>query len=236
MGLLMTAPTHPQRRPAIEFVGTLLALGLGLLPSSAKGQSVEFLVGASRATQDVMFFKFVPQPTEQLEEETLSDVLFFFRARSSVGYEGSPQAPQFGLTAALSYNPAALRGFAPVLVGQTLSHKMVAKAGIQFARVRPRLTVFLWTVSELASLPSLDAFLLARYTHPLTTRLGLFLQAEALGVLPTHGDVPLSITERFRLGLQLHRFQMGAAIDLSQTGRTEFTQTVNPGAFIRHDF
>lgn len=169
----------PGGRPSRLSAATVLSAAF-LLALPARAQNVEFLVGTQRATQDVMFFKFFQRPSTTEGEPSKSDVLFFFRARAGLGYEAAAGAPQFGLTSALSWNPPALQGLAPVLVGQAFDRGLFAKAGLQYAHVTRNTTIFSWVVSALSRQPSIDVFVLGRYVHPLTELLGLFLQAEAL--------------------------------------------------------
>ncbi|MCA2978671.1 MAG: hypothetical protein INH41_07300 [Myxococcaceae bacterium] len=209
---------------------------VALLAGPARAQNVEVFVGHQRATLDVMFFKFFELPARGGQEPSRSDVLFFFRARAGVGYQAADGAPQFGLTSALSWNPSLLKGFAPVLVGQVFNRGPVAKAGVQYARVSRQLTAFSWVVSELQRTPAVDVFALVRAVHPLSELLALFFQVEALASFPTHAEQPFSFTERARVGLQLHRVQLGPALDVSHVGRGEFVHTLNVGGFARVEF
>ncbi len=230
------SPRIPHRKPGSTATKALAALvfGLVMVASDASAQNVEFFVGHDRATEDVMFFKFFERPGDS--PQARSDVLFFFRARASAGYGDEDSPPLFGLTSAISWNPPALGGLAPVLVGQALSKGLFAKAGIQYARVTRQWTVFSWVVSSLEEGPSVDVFALGRYVHPLGEVLGLFIQAEALATFPTQADEPLSFTERVRLGLKVHRFQFGSGLDVGHTGRGEFNHTFNAGGFARVEF
>jgi hypothetical protein len=212
---------------------TLAACALASPPAHA--QSVELLAGNKKATQDVMFFRFFEGPAAATGKPTRSDVLFFFRARASTGYASPDTAPQFGLTSALSYNPAVLGGFAPVLVAQAFNRGVFPKAGVQYAHVTPHLVFFSWLTSELEARPTLDYFLLARYTHPLGDLLGLFAQVESVNALPTDPDATFTFIERARLGLQVHRFQVGPALDVTSVGRGSFTHTLNVGGFLRFE-
>jgi hypothetical protein len=228
----------PHRKPGSTATTNALAalvFGLVMVASDASAQNVEFFVGHERATEDVMFFKFFERPGDS-PQVSRSDLLFFFRARASAVYGDEDGTPQFGLTSAISWNPPALGGLAPVLVGQALSKGLFAKAGIQYARVTRQWTVFSWVVSSLQEGPSVDVFALGRYVHPLGEVLGLFVQAEALATFPTRTDEPLSFTERVRLGLKVHRLQFGPGLDVGHTGRGDFNHTFNAGGFARVEF
>ncbi len=204
-----------------------------LLAGPVRAQNVELLVGHQRATQDVMFFTFFELPARGEGQPSRSDLLVFFRARAGVGYQAADSAPQFGLTSALSWNPAVLHGFAPVLVGQVFNKGPVAKAGIQYARVSRQLTVFSWVVSELKRTPSVDVFALGRWLHPLGELLALVFHVEALASFPTSAEQPFAFTERVRVGLQVHRVQLGPGLDVGHVGRGDFSHTLNVGGFVR---
>lgn len=107
---------------------------------------------------------------------------------------------------------------------------------MQYALARAQLTVFSWVVAELKLQPAVDVFVLARYVHPLGEFLGLFLQVEALATIVTQMAQPLSFTERARVGIQVHRFQLGPGLDVTQAGRGTFTSTLNVGGFARVEF
>lgn len=203
------------------------------LATPAHALSVEVLAASERTSVDTMFFAFLPA-RDAAGEEHATRFLLFQRVRGSFGYDAE-SAPAFGITTALSWNPEALHGVAPVLVGQVLSTGPVAKAGLQYARVRPRATVFGWAVAEVAARSSVDAFLLGRYTHPITERVGWSVAAEALVTVPLVPDEPLSLTERARAGLVLGAFQIGPGIDLAQVGTEPWTTTLSVGGFVRAD-
>ena len=194
---------------------------------------VEFFAGHERSTVDIMFFKFFKN-----KEGNNSRWLFFNRNRASIDYRMTQTAylPQFGFTEALSYNHPGLKGFAPVVVSQVLSWGVYPKAGIQYALLRKNLTLFTWLVSETLEHPVVDYFLLMRYTPELSDKLNLFSQLEIVHAMPTHEADPYSFTQRLRLGLQFHTYQLGAGADFNQSGRTNFVRTYNIGGFIRHEF
>ncbi len=205
-----------------------------MLPGLAMAQiPVELFVGHERATVDIMFFRFF-----QNAEGQSSPWLFFNRNRASIDLDMSNGQPAllFGFTEAVSYNAPKLKGFAPVVVGQVLSWGVFPKAGIQFAKITAHATLFTWAVAELESDPRLDHFLLARWTPALGEKWNGFLQAEALTEIPTDSAQSYGFTQRFRLGFSRQGWQFGGGIDLSQSGRDEFTNTQNYGLFLRHEF
>jgi hypothetical protein len=206
-----------------------LLLGWFLLGSVQAQVPFEVFAGNERATVDLMFFRFIPKA-----EKEPSKWLFFNRNRASVDYRGGAYLPQFGFTEALSYNHEKAKGFAPVVVGQVLSWGVFPKAGIQFAKVKPRLTIFSWLVTETLPHPDLDFFLLVRYTPRLTQSLDGFFQGESLSTLPSAQAEPMLFTQRIRLGIQYHAFQMGLGSDFTQTTHT--VPSHNWGGFIRHVF
>lgn len=194
---------------------------------------VECMVGETKTSIDVMFFKYFTHT-----DGKASHWLFFNRNRAAADYRMTRNTyqPQFGFTEAISYNHPTLKGIAPVMVAQVLNTGVYAKSGVQYTRVRPALTLFTWLVSELKQHPVLDYFLLLRYTPALTIRTRLFTQAEVLNTLPFNGNSPYSFTQRVRLGIQLSRYQFGAALDASQNGRSTWVQQRNVGLFLRHEF
>jgi hypothetical protein len=224
----------------------LLVVCAGLSAGEAQAQTVEAFGGSQKTTLDVMFFKFflLPKTTkteaaasaEATAEVPRSNFLFFFRARAAVGYRDPDTLPQFGLTSAVSYNHPVLKGFAPVAVGQIFNRGVFPKAGVQFAKVDKKFTIFTWLVCETLPAPVLDYFLLARYTLTLTDLLGLYFQVESINAFPTDAGQAFSFTERARFGLQIHRWQIGPGVDFSHVGRNAFTHSFNVGGFVRYEF
>lgn len=194
---------------------------------------VEILAGDKKASFDLMFFKFIKNKAGQN-----SKFLFFSRERAVVDYKqtATSNLPQFGFTEALSYNHPALKGFAPVLVGQVLNRGTFAKTGVQYAHITKSTTLFGWTVAELHSQPNVDVFLLLRYTPKLTEKLHLYTQIETANAFPTTESKTYSFVQRLRVGLKIKDWQFGAGADFSQTGRNQFSKTENTGVFLRHEF
>jgi hypothetical protein len=194
---------------------------------------VEIFGGDKKASFDLMFFKFFKNKAGQN-----SKFLFFSRERAVVDYKqtSTTNLPQFGFTEAISYNHRALKGFAPVMVGQILNRGTFAKTGVQYAHISKNTTIFGWTVAELKSKPSMDVFLLLRYTPKLTEKLHLYTQMETSNSFPTTESKTFSFVQRLRLGLKIKDWQFGAAADFSQSGRTQFSKTENSGLFLRHEF
>lgn len=217
-----------KRKLCLLLIPMLLLCGMGMAQIP-----VEVFAGHQRATLDIMFFKFVKK-----QNGDNSRWLFFNRNRAGVDYRitKTNYLPQFGCTEAISWNHKRLRGFAPVIVAQVFNSGVYSKAGLQYARITKTMTVFSWVVCETKQKPTLDYFLLVRYTPKLTTQVKLFTQLESVNALPTTPHAGSSFTQRFRLGLQWKGFQFGAGADLNQTGISTFTQTMNIGAFIRHEF
>ena len=194
---------------------------------------VEIFGGDKKASFDLMFFKFFKNKTGQN-----SKFLFFSRERAVVDYKQTTTTnlPQFGFTEAISYNHQVLKGFAPVVVGQILNRGTFAKMGVQYAHITKNTTLFGWTVTELHNKPSVDVFLLLRYTPKLTEKLHLYSQIETANAFPTTESKTFSFVQRLRLGLKIKDWQFGAAADFSQSGRTQFSKTENSGVFLRHEF
>jgi len=194
---------------------------------------VELFGGHERTTVDIMFFKFFKN-----QQDENSRWLFFNRNRASVDYRmtETTMLPQFGFTEAISYNHEKLKGVAPVVVGQIFSWGVFPKAGIQYAHIGKNLTIFTWLVSETLEHPDIDYFLLFRYTPTLTEKIKLFTQTESVNTFPTASADNFSFIQRFRLGVQLKTFQVGAGVDFTQTGNNTFTKSYNAGGFIRHEF
>jgi hypothetical protein len=230
------------RGPRVPLPATRAALFIVLVAmlwaGPARAQALETFGGHARATEDVMFFTFFEKPAPAGGTPVRSDVLFFLRTRASVGYSMTETSdlPQFGLTSAVSYNPRAWKGLAPVFVVQVLNRGAFAKAGVQFARTGRRATVFSWLVCETDRQPVVDVFILGRYIHPLNGATGLFLQGESVNALPTAAADQYSFTQRLRVGVQVHRWQFGPGVDITRSGRAAFATTTNIGAFVRHEF
>lgn len=193
----------------------------------------EVFAGKERTTLDLMFFRYFKN-----QKGGSSHWLFFNRNRASIDYRMTSSAylPQFGFTEAVSFNHAAMRGFAPVLVGQVLSRGVYAKGGVQFVRLKPEFTLFSWLVTEMAAQPDIDLFLLLRYTPVLQGDLALFSQLELLETISSPSQPVYYFTQRIRLGLQHKSLQGGLGVDFNQYGSTHFTLNYNPGVFIRYQF
>lgn len=192
---------------------------------------VEMMLGSKKATADVMFFKYFKK-----DSGTYSRWLFFSRNRAAIDYNTSTYPPQFGLTQALSYNAPQLAGWAPVLVGQALSGGVYAKAGVQYAYTKNNLVIFSWLVIETKPKPTLDYFLLARYTPAISPTLKLFIQLESINTLHTYTNGSNTYTQRYRLGVQYRHFQFGPAADYTQLATHPPRSTSNLGIFLRHEF
>lgn len=194
---------------------------------------VEIFGGNERATFDMMYFKY----TKKRSGDN-SRFLFFNRNRAVVDYRmtSSEYLPSFGITGAISYNAPSLKGMAPVAVTQIINSGVLVKAGVQYAYLKKRLTVFSWLVVETMRDPKVDLFCLGRYTPRLTEKMDLFLQAETINAFATSSTKYNSFVQRIRIGLKLNYWQFGAGIDLSQTGRTDITAQSNAGVFLRHEF
>lgn len=194
---------------------------------------VEVFGGNEKATIDIMFFKFFK--TTQGEN---SRWLFFNRNRASIDYRmtKTEYLPQFGFTEALSYNHPKLKGFAPAFVGQVLSWGVYPKAGIQYARIKKEITVFTWLVCETLKYPTIDYFLLTRYTPKLSDKINLYTQFESLNTMPTSTNSNYIFTQRIRFGISVRGGQFGVGADLIETGKNNFTYTYNVGGFLRHEF
>jgi len=194
---------------------------------------VELLGGHKKASIDILFFRFFKN-----NQNANTNWLFFSRTRSTVDYKITTNTylPAFGLTEAVSYNHPLLKGFAPVAVGQVFNSGVFARAGIQYALVKKNLTIFTWVVCELSRVRSIDYFLLARYTPVINARWQLFTQVESGTTFPAAARKNWSFTQRLRLGLQRNTYQFGLGADFSQAGKTTFTNSVNMGGFLRHEF
>ncbi|MDX2134521.1 MAG: hypothetical protein SFV52_07035 [Saprospiraceae bacterium] len=194
---------------------------------------VELFGGNEKASFDLMFFKFFKN-----EEGQNSRLLFFSRERAVVDYQQTSDSrlPQFGFTEALSYNHPALKGFAPVVVGQILNAGAFAKTGVQYARVSHTLTAFGWSVVEIKKRPFVDVFLLLRFTPALNAQWHFFSQLELINNLPTDEAALYVFTQRLRVGLKRGEWQFGVGGDFSAVGRGDFSRSQNMGGFLRHEF
>lgn len=212
----------------------VVALAMLLTRGVASAQiPVEVLAGHHKTTMDIMFFKFFKNT-----EGKNTRFLFFNRNRAGIDYslQHTPYFTQFGFTEAVSYNHEKLSGFAPVAVASVLNTGVYPKAGIQFSNIRNEYTMFSWLVSETLRHPNIDFFLLGRFTPKIGRRLNLFSQIELLSTFPTVSKRNFSFTQRFRLGVKVKAFQVGAGVDSSEYGRVDFTVTTNVGGFLRYEF
>jgi hypothetical protein len=214
----------------ILFFVTAMLLYCGI---AAAQLPVEVFAGDKKATGDIMFFRFFKNG-----EGVDSKFLFFNRNRVSIDYRmtDTTYLPQFGFTEAVSYNPKTLKGLAPVVVASINNKGLYPKAGIQYAKVDKKYTVFSWVVAETDHDPMIDFFLLLRYTPKLTEKSDLFTQLELLNVFPTASQNNYSFTQRLRLGLKRKVVQFGVGVDLNQSGRDNLAVTENTGGFIRYEF
>ena len=195
---------------------------------------VEVFGGDKKASFDLMFFKFFKNKKGQSNK-----ILYFSRERAVIDYQQTTTSnlPQFGFTEAISYNHPALKGFAPVMVGQVLNRGTFAKTGVQYARISKTLTVFGWSVVELFDKKTdVDLFLMLRYTPQLNEKWALFTQIELINALPTDQAANFNFTQRLRLGLKKSDWQFGLGGDFSAVGRSDFSNTSNMGIFLRHEF
>lgn len=214
----------------------LLISVLTLLASlNAKAQiPVEVVFGDKQASFDLMFFKYLK---DKNDENT--NLLFFNRNIASFDYRmtDSTYLPSFAFTEAISYNDSKLKGFAPVLVTQFTNRGIYPKAGVQFAHVRERFTIFTWLVSETLENPEIDYYLLLRFTPKLTEKLNLYSQTESLNVFSTENGIGNRYYQRIRLGLDIHYWQFGFAANLTTITSASNTQfSSNIGGFLRHEF
>lgn len=216
------------------FICLILLLSIGNLRTQTP---FEVFAGDKKASLDLMFFKFL-SPINDSAPSLHPRWLFFNRNRAVVDYKMTSSAfkPQFGFTEAFSYNHEKLKGMAPVVVGQILNNGVYAKAGVQFAHVKKNYTLFTWLVSELKSTPSIDYFLLWRYTPSIKMKTQAFVQVELVNTFPTKDFFPFNFTQRLRLGLKQKSYQCGLGGDFTAIGRSSFTVTNNFGIFLRHEF
>lgn len=206
--------------------------------SNVKAQiPVEIFLGHEKTTIDIMFFKYFKNK-ETSNDKQRNRLLFFNRNRASIDYRMTKTSylPQFGFTEAISYNHEKLRGFAPVAICQVFNRGVFPKAGIQYVLLRDQLTFFSWLVFETLKTPQADHFLLFRYSPKLTDKVRLFTQFESLSTFPTIDSDNLSFTQRFRLGCSFASWQVGAGLDMNETGRGQFSMDYNIGSFIRYEF
>ena len=218
------------KRPHWIFTCVLLSF---LCPAAKAQVPVELFVGQEKTTIDLQFFRYFKD-----REGNQSRWLFFNRNRTSIDYRMTSTAyrPQFGFTEAISYNPPALKGFAPVAVVQVFSSGVFPKLGIQYARNRGDWLIFSWLVTETLARPDLDYFLLLRYTPALNARWRLFLQAESINTVPLHAEGSAVFVQRLRTGLKQGAWQWGIGADLTQNRAADPRFAANMGLFLRYEF
>ena len=230
----MHAPAHDAVAARVGMAGLVALLFVaGSVP--ARAQAVEMFAGSQAVTADVMFFNYFKDSAG-----APSPVLLFHRSRALVDYDVDTTArtnlPQFGMTNAVSYNPKAWRGVAPVATVSITTATVATKVGLQYARVRPTSTVFGWVVSEPHARPAVDVFFLGRYVRPITAMIGLFTQLESINGLATDVTAASSFTLRSRLGIDVARWQFGVGAVIRHSVGAASTTTTNIGLFTRHAF
>jgi hypothetical protein len=212
-----------------------LALLVSLLTGSETFSQIpiEIFLGHEKATLDVMFFKYIKN-----HQQENSKFLFFNRNRTSIDYNqtSNSRLPSFGFTEAVSFNHTALKGFATVAVVQVLNSGLYPKAGIQYFFRKKDFTFFSWLVCETLEQPNIDFFILSRYEPHLTQHLSLFIQLESFSARPTTKDDLQQYLQGLRLGLKSNTWQFGLGGDFNQAGKQYFSNTLNLGVFIRHEF
>lgn len=214
----------------IPCMGLLLLVSPGRLHAQIP---LEIFTAKDKVSFDVMMFKYFRNSTGDNGR-----FLFFNRTRALVDYRQQSQGigPSFGFTGAFSYNAPAWRGFAPVAVMQVLNAGGVVKAGVQYVNITSRLTVFTWSIAEIAPGSGLDAYLLLRGTPKISENLDLFLQLELVNTFPFRAADPFQLTQRGRVGIKQGRWQTGLGVDVIEYGRGALEVTVRPGFFGRYEF
>jgi hypothetical protein len=212
-----------------------LAIGLVLFANISKAQHIpiEVFGGDKRATIDVLFAKYVKN-----KKNEKSNSFFFSRSRATVDYKmtTTTNLPQFAFTEAISYDFKGLHGFAPVAVVQLFNRGVYPRAGIRYLKLKTNFTFFGWTVIDVLKNPTVDVFILTRYTPRLSEKLKLYSQVELINDFPTQSTTSMNFTQRLRFGLQTGLVSFGAATDLNETGRERFTTITNTGFFLRYEF
>jgi hypothetical protein len=221
-----------KHRIALFMIACIIS-AMALVHQACAQIPVEIFTGEKHATLDILFFKNFLD-----EEQKPTPWLFFSRTRTSIDYRmtSTEYLPQFGLTEAISYNHAALHGFAPVIVGQVFNAGVYLKAGAQYVHIASDFIFFSWLVLEIEKNPAIDFFALMRYTPRISSTLKLFLQAEFLNVIPTHIETRYGFTQRVRAGISWQRVQCGVGADFHQSGRSAFQTFENIGLFVRYEF
>jgi hypothetical protein len=217
--------------PIIACVGVLLLLAQ---PAPLHAQiPLEIFTAKDKVSFDVMMFKYFRNRADDNGR-----FLFFNRTRALVDYRQQTEGigPSFGFTGAFSYNAPAWKGFAPVAVVQVLNAGGTVKGGVQYVNIKRRLTLFTWSIAEIAPGSGLDAYLLLRGTPRISENLDLFLQLELVNTLPFRTMDPFQLTQRGRVGIKKGRWQAGLGADVIEYGRGTLEVTVRPGVFGRYEF
>jgi hypothetical protein len=194
---------------------------------------LEIFTAKDKVSFDVMMFKYFRNRADDNGR-----FLFFNRTRALVDYRQQTEGigPSFGFTGAFSYNAPAWKGFAPVAVVQVLNAGGTVKAGVQYVNIKRRLTLFAWSIAEIAPGSGLDAYLLLRGTPRISENLDLFLQLELVNTFPFRAADPFQLTQRGRVGVKKGRWQAGLGADVIEYGRGTLEVTVRPGIFGRYEF
>jgi len=211
-------------------IAVLLLMASGRLHAQIP---LEIFTAKDKVSIDVMMFKYFRNGAGENGR-----FLFFNRTRALVDYrqETAGIGPSFGFTGAFSYNAPAWKGFAPVAVMQVLNAGGTVKAGVQYVNIRQRLTLFAWSIAEIAPGSGLDAYLLLRGTPRISENLDLFLQLELANTFPFRAGDPFQLTQRWRVGIKKGRWQAGLGADVIEYGRGVLDVTVRPGIFGRYEF
>ena len=196
----------------------------GAVACTAQPLPVELMAGHQRTGVDVLWFRKFAAGKD-------NPWLFFHRSRASVDYHNKTA---FGTTNALSYNFRS--GVGLVAATQFLQAGFVAKAGMQYFKVRKKASDKNWLVANNNTNHrfSGDWFVLARWSPRLNDKWKGFLQAELLS--QAEEGWSLSLTQRMRIGVGNDQWQFGFAGDFTETGKPVLSATTNLGAFLRRVF
>jgi hypothetical protein len=194
------------------------------LQTSAQQIPLEIMAGHKRTGADVLWFK-------KFSTTKNNPWLFFHRSRASTDYHNKTN---FGVTNALSYNFKSGAGI--VVATQFLQTGFVAKAGVQYFKLFKNASVFTWLVAGNNTLNNFsgDWFVLARWQPKLNEQWKWFLQAENFTSFDTKKNK--SLTQRIRVGISRHHWQLGVAADYTESGINKLLVTNNIGSFVRKEF
>lgn len=121
----------------------------------------------------------------------------------------------------------------PLIAFEHKASGLDPRVGLQYYLYRPKLQFYVMLNILLKNHPDVCFFTNLIYRAKLSEIVNLYTKVELITVQNDIGN--LYSTERFRLGLEVHKTQFGAALDLLQYDN-KYTTYHNFGIFLAHSF